>query len=224
MALTAQQILDTAWIKVNEQTGGSAVRWPTAEALTWLNRAALEIVNQLPSSNAKHAQPVVASGSKQDFAGLAITDGLQWLDMICNIKADNTRGRPIRKLARAVLDDQLPDWHTTSGDAATQWMFDESDPKTFYLYPQPPAGRKVEVVYAAVPANMGALNSAWPLDDVYANAAEAFVLYSFYLKDATYTKNPQLASSYWQLFQGMLGIRGQNNQKAAVSADVKAQG
>lgn len=83
MSLTAQQILDTAWIKVNEQTGGSAVRWPTAEALTWLNRAALEIVNQLPSSHAKHAQPVVASGSKQDFAGLAITDGLQWLDVVC---------------------------------------------------------------------------------------------------------------------------------------------
>lgn len=221
---TAQQIMDGAWTKVNEQTGGAAVRWPAAEGLMWFNNGMLEIVNQMPSANAKRATPTVASGSRQDFAGLGLTDGLQWLDVVCNVSSGGARGRPIRKAERAWLDDNLPGWHTATAAEATNWVHDPRDPKAIYLYPNPASGTKLEAIYAAVPTPVTNPASAWPMDDVYANACEAFILYSFYSKDATYTKNPQLASAYWTLFLQMVGSRGQNLAGMAGVGDRKANG
>lgn len=224
-ALTGQYILDGAWIKANEQIGGAAIRWPAAEGLRWLNNAAREIVNQLPSSNSKRGSPVVAAGTRQDFANLAITDGLQVTDVVCNLLADGTtRGRPIRKAERAWLDDNIEDWHSQTGTAITTWVQDPRDPKAFYIFPRPTAGSKIELVYSAAPVDLTNPATAWQLDDVYANAAEAFVLYSFYSKDATYTKNPQIANGYWTLFLQMLGVRGSNLAGFAGVGDRKATG
>jgi hypothetical protein len=120
-----------------------------------------------------------------------------------------TRGRSITKRERAWLDDQLPTWHTVAGAEAVHWMYDERDPKAFYLFPQPASG-KVEIIYSAIPADLGSLAAAITLDDIYANALQFFMLFSFYSKDATYTKNPASASAYWQLFMQSLGLRGTN--------------
>ena len=62
------------------------------------------------------------------------------------------------------------------------------------------------------------------MDDTYANALQFFVLFSFYSKDATYTKSPQAAATYWNLFQGSLGIRGQNIAGSDKAGDMKAVG
>ena len=222
---TYGQILDGAWIKVNEQTGGLAVRWPEAEGIRWLNNAALEIVNQFPAANTKAAVPTLVNDSRQTLAGLGLTDGLQFIDVVCAMATNGTtRGRPIRKAERAWLDDNLPSWHTVTAEQPTTWCHDPRDPKAFYIYPRPTLFTKAEVLYAAVPTDQDALTDTWQLDDVYSNAAEAFVLYSFYSKDAAYTNNPQLAAGFWTLFLQMLGIRGQNLAGMAGVGDRKATG
>ena len=43
--MTGMDIANRAWTKVNEETGGTAVRWPSDEALDWINDAQREIVN-----------------------------------------------------------------------------------------------------------------------------------------------------------------------------------
>jgi hypothetical protein len=209
--ITGQQIADRAWIKVNEATGSSAVRWTPAEALMWLNDGQRECVNQLPQAWSKRVTPtLVASSSRQDFAGLSITDGVVLLDVICNYNAaGTTRGRAITKRERAWFDDQLPTWHNSAPGEAVHWMYDERDPKAFYLYPQPATG-KVEIIYSAIPADLGSLAGVITLDDIYANALQWFMLFSFYSKDATYTKNPASAQAYWTLFMQSLGLRGTN--------------
>lgn len=223
--LTAQYILDGAWTKANEQLGGAAVRWTAAEGLRWFNNGCREIVNQLPVSNPKVATPVLAANSRQDFAGLGITDGHQWLDVVRNMGTDGaTPGKPTRKIERAILDDTLPTWHATNGAAVTNWVHNPLDPEAFYIYPRPPAGHRLEVVYAAIPAALASATQNFPLKDTYANALEALILYSFYSKDATHTSNPTVASAYWTLFQQMLGVRGQNLAGFAGAADRKANG
>lgn len=223
--LTAQYILDGAWTKANEQLGGAAVRWPAAEGLRWFNNGTREIVNQLPAANPKRAIPTLAANSRQDFSTLSITDGSQWIDVVRNMGTDGaTPGRPIRKIERAWLDDSLPSWHSTSGAAVTNWVHDPRDPDAFYIYPRPPVGTKVEVIYAAIPTDLTAATQTFALKDTYANALEAFILYSFYSKDATYTSNPQIANAYWTLFLQMLGVRGQNLAGFAGVGDRKASG
>ncbi len=223
--LTVGSILDGAWTKVNEQLGGSAVRWPTAEGIRWVNNGSREIVNQLPAANPKRATPTVEAGPRQDFQSLGISDGSQWLDVVCNLLADGTtRGRPVRKTERAWLDDSLPAWHTATGAAVTSWVHNPVDPEAFYVYPQPPAGSRLEVIYAAIPAAVDDLSDLFQLKDTYSNALEAFILFSFYSKDALYTKNPQIAVGYWGLFLQMLGVKGQNLAGMAGAGDRKAVG
>lgn len=209
--LTGQMIADRAWTKVNEATGSSAIRWTPAEALMWINDGQRECVNQLPQAWSKRATPTLAaSSSRQDFAGLSITDGISIIDVVCNYNAGGTtRGRSITKRERAWFDDQLPTWHNTPGDEVVHWLYDERDPKAFYIVPQPTSG-KVELIYSALPVDLDDLASVITLDDIYANALQFFVLFSFYSKDSTYTKNPSTAAAYWQLFMQALGLRGQN--------------
>lgn len=224
--ITGQQIADRAWTKVNEATGGSAIRWPAAEALMWINDGQRECVSQLSSSYPKKATPTIAAGnSRQDFAGLAITDGISVLDVVCNLNAaGTTRGRAITKRERAWFDDQLPDWHTKTGPEVVHWIYDPRDPKAFYIYPVPLSTMKLELIYSANPPDLVSLSSQIALDDIYANALQWFVLFSFYSKDATYAKNPQTAANYWQLFMQSLGLRGQNLAGNDKIGDVKATG
>lgn len=220
--ITGQQIVDRAWIKANDSGGAGGVRWPSAECLKWVNDAQREIVNQLPKANAKMAQASVQAGSRQTLTGLGLTDGLEVLDVVCNVSG-STRGRAITKRARAWFDEQLPTWHVTAGSEAYHWIYDERDPEAFYLFPQP-SGTKVEVIYAGAPTDLSALTDAIAIDDVYANAIQFFLLFSFYSKDATYTKSMQQAASYWQLFLSCLGVRERSIITNDQSGDAKAQG
>jgi hypothetical protein len=222
--LTGQYIADGAWTKVNEATGGAAVRWPTAEALRWINDGQREIVNQSPRAYTKTAKATTVAGTRQDFAGLNISDAVQLVDVIRNFRADGTTpGRALTKRDRVEFDEQMPTWHNPAAAAdAVHWMFDDRDPLAFFVHPPLQTGGKLEIVYAASPTDLSSLSSTITLPDIYGNALQFFVLFSFYSKDATYAKNTALASSAWQLFLQSLGIRGQNVQIADTAGSQKA--
>ena len=224
--LTGQQIVDRAWIKAQDTTGGSGVRWPAAEALLWLNDGQREVVNQLPKSYTLSSTPTVEAGTRQTLIGLGISDGISVVDITRNFNlAGSVPGRSVTRRDRVWFDDQLPEWHSAVGAQAQHWCYDERDPKAFYLYPAiSGAAGKLEVIYSAIPTSLGALSSVIVLDDVYANALQWFVLFSFYSKDATYTKSPQMAASYWALFMQSLGFRDKSVMQIAMSGDAKAAG
>jgi hypothetical protein len=224
MARTGQYIADSAWTKVNEQIGSSAVRWPVAEALRWINNGQLEIVNQSPRAYTKAATVALVPGTRQTLPGLTLTDAVMLVDVTRNFAADGvTPGRAMTKRDRVEFDEQMPDWHTTAPtSAAVHWMFDDRDPLAFYVWPAVTTGNKAEVVYSAQPADLTSLASPISILDIYANALEYFVLFSFYSKDATYAKSPAMASAAWQLFQACLGVRGQNIQMTDQTGSQKA--
>lgn len=215
--LTGQQIVDRAWIKAQDTNGGSGTRWPASEALLWINDAQREIVNLLPKANPKVATPTLTNTSRQTFTGLSISDGVAILDVV---QATAT-GQPITLRPRAWFDDQLKTWHTATG-VPYHWMYDDRDPGAFYVWPH--SAVAVELVYGALPADLGSLASTISLSDIYANALQYFVLHSFYSKGATYTKNPQLAAQYWTMFQQCLGFRDKAVRLASVQAENNAAG
>lgn len=203
--ITGMQIANRAWTKVNEETGGAAVRWPTTEALDWINDAQREIVNLNHKAYTQRGVMSVAAGSRQELVAGGLSLAISLVDVYTLMDSAGTaRLRALTRRPRAWLDDNLPTWHTTPGDPV-HWVFDESEPTVFWLYPQPTAARKVEVAYAASPAPLADLASVIALADIYANAIQYFVLFSFYSKDTTYTKSPQMAANYYQLFRESLG-------------------
>ena len=129
--LTGQYIADGAWTKANEAIGGAATRWPTAEALRWLNNGQREIVNRVPAASSRRVVKAVApNDARNTFESLGITDGIVPLDVASNYNAAGTvRGRPNKKTERGWLDDYLPYWRTTPGTHSQHWVYDPRDTK-----------------------------------------------------------------------------------------------
>lgn len=216
MAHTGQQIVDRALIKANEDTA-SPTHWLATESLLWVNDAQRAIVSRLPKANAVSGMPSVAAGSRQTLTALGLTRGIEVLDVVCNVSG-TARGTPVRKTQRAWLDDHVPAWHTASAANATEyWVKDDIDPAAFWIYPH--NGAKLEVIYSEMPTDLGSLASNFGLSDIYAEAAQWYVLFCYYSKDLTKTKSAALAQTYYQLFANALGIR---DQSAALGAAVAA--
>jgi len=222
MPFTGRQIVDRALTKANDSTS-SPVHWPDTESLLWVNDAQRAIVSRRPQANVLTAFPTLtASSSRQTLTGLSLTTGIEVMDVVCNVNG-STRGAPIRKTQRAWLDDHVPGWHVASpSNASEYWVKDDSDPTAFWIYPH--NGAKVEVIYGAIPADLAALTNNFGLPDIYAEAAQWYVLFCYFSKDITKLKSAQYAQTYYQLFLTALGIREQGNALAAAVAAARETG
>ena len=193
----------------------TSVRWPEAELLRYINDAQREIVNFRPESSAKTANVQLVTGTKQALP----TDGLRLIKVTRNMSGTGnaTGKRAIRIVNVDILNTQEPDWNdpTVSGDAAhgtvvKHYIFDEDDPRNFYVYPGVSGNAYVEVVYSASPTDLANTSATISVDDIYANAIIDYVLYRSYMKDAEYAGNAQRAQNHYQLFTASIGQGGQS--------------
>ena len=193
----------------------TSVRWPEAELLRYINDAQREIVNYRPESSATTANVQLVAGTKQSLP----SGGLRLIKVTRNM-SDTSGGatgkRAIRIVNVEILNTQEPDWNdpTVSGDAAhgtvvKHYIFDEDDPKNFYVYPGVSGNAYVEVVYSDSPTDLGNTSATISVDDIYANAIMDYVLFRAYQKDSEYAGNAQRANQHYQLF---LNCIGQGNQ------------
>lgn len=220
---TGQQIVDRARIKANDED--TTKRWTDVEALMWINDGQLAVASLLPAAYTLAAIPTaVAGNTRQTLSGLGLTAGLTIVDVPRNYAADGTTpGRAMTKRDRVWFDEHRPRWHSEMQAEAQHWMADERDPKAIYLYPAKTAG-KIEVIYSAVPAALASLSSTITLDDIYRNALQWFLLFSWYSKDATNNRGQQLASQYYALFLQELGVRDTAVKNNAMQGSSKAAG
>jgi len=223
MAITARYIADGALIKLNQATGGTSSRYTDAEALRFINDGQLAIVGLARRAYTKRVVATPSAGSsRQTFADLGITDGVSVIDVPSNYSSDGSaRTTAITKRDRSHLDDVLPSWRTYTG-TPKHWCYDPDDPKAFDLTPAPTTTR-VEVIYGAIPPSVGAIGNPIALDDIYAPALEAYLLYSWCSK-ASDQGLQALAVGYMQLFQSLLGIRDQKPAAQGAAANARASG
>lgn len=219
---TVQNILDRSWIILHDTHGTDGVRWPSAEGLLWVSDGQRETVVNLPSAYVKDLKPTLQAGTRQTFAGLSIADGIQPIALNRNFDAAGTvPGNAITPRPKAWLDENRPNWHNDPPGPARIWCFDPNDTKSFYVWPPAPGTLKAELIYSAIPADLTALTDTIVIDDVYANALHYYVLFRSFSKNATYTKNPQLALQYYQLFLQSLGVK--DARVKALDANLKMQ-
>ena len=201
--ILGSEILDRAGIILQDTTN---IRWPSDELLDWLNDGQREIVLRKPDAYTKSLAIVLtASETKQSIP----SDGIQLIDIVRNMgTGGSTPGRAITRTERYILDSQRPDWNTETGSATVKhYMFDERNPKYFYVYPpQASTPGYAEVVYSAAPAALATAAATITLDDIYASALLDYVLYRAYSKDADIAPSaPQRAVGHYQAFLQSLG-------------------
>lgn len=202
MAVTVQSVIDRVQTVLQDTTG---VRWPASgELVLWVNDAQREIALLKPDASAVNATVTLATGTKQDIPA----SGNRLLKVVRNMSAASggTGARSIRLVGRDILDSQSPDWHdpAVTGDAAhtnivKHYMYDEANPRNFYVYPGVNGDAYVEIIYSTNPATVTASDNLG-LPDIFANAVMNYVLYMAYMKDAEFSGNQQRAANHYQIF------------------------
>jgi hypothetical protein len=184
------------------------VRWPQQELLNYVNDAQRQIVLFRPDANAVNENFSCAASAKQSLPGNALR--------LINITR-NSNGRAITKIERTIMDVQLPNWYETpiNAEGVRHYLYDASDPKTFYLYPRPTASHQIEIIYASSPvditlANFTTDNTTITLDDIYANAIMDYMMYRAYQKDSEFA-NANRAMMYFNSFAQALGVKNQSD-------------
>ena len=218
MTVSVQSIVDRVQTSLQDTTG---IRWPVAELVMWVNDAQREVVLYKPDASAQNVVVNLVPGTRQTLP----STGNRLLRIIRNMLTADTSspGRAIRIVSREVLDAQCPDWHDgtrAQGDNAhgltvKHYVYDEQDPRTFYVYPGIAAAAAtnafVEMVYSGnPPAVLQGGNLSIP--DIFSNAVTDYVLYRAYMKDAEYAANNERASTHFQLFMSSVTGKSQLDQ------------
>src|SRR5690606_11987487 len=162
------------------------IRWSNVELLDWLNEAYAVVVGIRPAANTVVAEISCVAGTRQ-----AIPDaGERLLDVIRNT-APAANGLAVTPMPRAQLNALRPRWHgEPRTEAIEHFVFDENDPRAFYVYPPAAHSAKLEVRFSAVPAPHGpaeaTADSTEPLrlPDTYQPILVDLVLARAFSKDA----------------------------------------
>jgi len=215
MAIAVNSIISRAQILIQDTTG---VRWPATELLDWVNDGQREVCLFKPSVGAKNETLDLVSGTKQSIPA----SGLGLLRVVRNMTDAGAGARSVRIIDREVLDTQLPDWHssTTAADVK-HYIFDDLDPKTFYVYPPNDGTGHLEIIYAATPTAVTSSDDI-SIPDVYANSLLDYVLFRAYGKDSDHAGNAQRSVQHYQLFTASLGMKTQSEGMASPNTQTAA--
>lgn len=202
--ITSNEILNRCNKLLNDN---GFIRWTKAELLDYLNDAQRAIVLRRPDAYTTDDDTFACvAGTKQTLPA----DALRLIDI-----PRNGTGRAIKgPYVRGVLDDNYPTWY--AGNTATEaelFIYDERNPKTFYLYPGVVNATVLTVVYSTAPAAITMVQNdadqVISLDDIFVNALIEWVLYRCYMKDAEYASNSNNSQMHLSAFKAQLGEKSQ---------------
>lgn len=230
---TARDIFEKAGILLNDTGKLSSVRrWPLLELCGWLNDGLGAIVIQKPSATAKNVTLPLVRGTLQ-----TIPDGyvsiLRPVRNMRNESSDRQPRRTISVVSNEQLSDVNPAWHdeysVNYAQQVKHFVFDEVNPRAFYVYPGNDGTGAIESVLCAEPQVVAPLNeyvdelSSYEveieLEDIYAGVLLDYVLYRARSKDAQDAGSATRAALHYQQFANALGIK--INVEANTSPNIK---
>ena len=134
MALVGTTVLDLAAKQLND---AGNVRYPRADLCDFLTFALLEVAAFRPKALGTRLTVSLATGAAQSVPAGAIA----FLDAV---------GKQI--VDRATLDATDPDWMDRAPTTPVRdVMFDDQDPRTFWVYPPSPTGQQIQIIAAQTP-------------------------------------------------------------------------
>ena len=187
-------------------TDPGAVRWTKPTLLKWFNEAQRAVVLRRPDSLAINETFSCVDGAKQVLPAI----GIRLIDVVRVVG-----GSAITNVDRTLIDSHIRDWYSLTPSAALEhYIYDERDPKTFYVYPPATAGTDIEIIYSKSPdevviANFDTDTQVISVDDVFANALQEYILYKAWTKDAEHAGNQNRANSHFNQFRVAIGEKTQ---------------
>ena len=230
MPVFATEVMGDARVLLQDET---SVRWPLRELRRWINAGLREIATYRPDSVTSNRVVALRAGSLQ------IVPGLKLLRVVRNSSMANndgirTGGAAVTAVAREIMDTQHPNWSNpavfTPTKAVTHVVFDEEDPRSFYVWPPNDGTGRLEIVIAVAPTPLPLGNPIERLtsyavelgiDDTLHNALVSYVVSRCYQKDAAFGGNRERAAEYRAEFLALLGVKDQN---AARSPNTQSAG
>ena len=196
-------------------------RWTMTELAMWLTDALREVALVVPKATSKNITIPLAEGTRQQLPA----NCQQLLRVVRNVdvEGDNLVGKGVITIVqREGLDSQNPNWHDGQyvrfRPYARHFVFDETDPLTFYVWPGNDGTGNIEAVVSVIPDAIKPVTGGDPdllesydvplgVIDVYANAILDYTLYRAYCKDAQNAGAANRAGLFYQQFSQSLGIR-----------------
>jgi len=177
--------------------------------LIWINEGELQYVKRKPDAYVKTADQVMVAGTKQALA----SDGLQFMEPICNMGTDgSTPGNVVYMIGKREKDRSTPGWHGATADAAIDAvMFNERNPKIFYVTPPQPSSNPgyLRYEYSAKPPTITVTDDNYDVVFNLGDECEAdlvnYLLFRIYsIDDGQAVDAVQRAQMYHALWTGEL--------------------
>lgn len=220
MAATVGDVLRRARTILQERTK-DGTRWTNKELLDWLNEAYGIVLGIRPGANAVTSEIVCVAGARQ-----VIPVGCERLLSVIANTAAKANGLAVTLIRRAELNAMRPRWMGEQQTVAIEhFMYDEDDPKAFFVYPPAAVGAKLQVLCSAVPAPHAEAQAkadsteAIRLPDTYAPILVDLVLARAFTKDAEGGINQARANAHQQAAQAALGLNIQGDGLASPNAE-----
>ena len=214
MTVTVDSVVNRVQVILQDTTG---IRWPvTSELVLFINDAQREIALLKPDASATTSNEQLVTGTRQTLP----TGGNRLLRVVRNMSgtaSSSTGKRAVRLVSREILDAQTPNWHDATASSGTDaahtteikhYIYDEQNPRVYYVYPGVAGNAFAEVVFSANPSTV-ASGGNLSIPDIYGNAVTDYVLFRAYTKDAEYAGNNQRASTHYNLFINSVTGKGQ---------------
>lgn len=228
--MLASDLLTRAGIVLQDE---EHVRWTLPELVGWINDGMKAIVLAKPDAHAESYAMSLAQGTLQALSNPA---HLRLLRVVRNLQSTSSPrigGRAIRATQRDILDTQSPNWHNPSDTPyrkeVRQYVFDEANPREFYVWPGNDGTGIVELVLSTLPDAItatgdvnaiGSYAATIDLAEPWSIVLLDFVLYRAYSKDAL-EGGAGRAGLHYQQFAGAVGIKIQRDADASPNARAK---
>jgi len=200
------------------------VRWPLAEIAGWIDEAVKNIVLVKPSASSITITLELDEGTKQKLPDDESI--VMLLDIIRNLGGSGiSAGRMIKPTSRNQLDAADPYWHNPLRwpfkSEVRQFVFDETTPREFYVFPGNDGTGQVEAAVSKLPATvisqiapdadkreLATWDKPTGLSDEYTAPVLDYVLYRCFGKEDP-AAAPGRAVTHYQAFATALGIQSQ---------------
>lgn len=228
MSFTAQDLMTAAGYVLND----AGTRWTYPELCFWINEGIRSIIFARPQAASQVVTLPLAVGTLQSVPAQYMTI-LKITSNITAVGPPIVRGRAIRITTRDALDAVCPEWNNPAkfpyAQQVRQYVFDDDDPRTFYVYPGNDGTGNVEGIVSTVPAMVTIANGADPnalasydvdvdVKDIYQPVLLDYVLYRAFSKDDIAGAAPPVGAQYFQAFAQAMGIKVQVAQATSPNA------
>lgn len=200
-------------LKISEVLQDSdQITWTSPQVWDWVFDAELAVVLARPDANPQTGKISMVAGTRQTL--VSIPSALRVLDVVRNVGASDEPGRAVRRVGRGVLDNYNPDWHAaTQVLVPKEFVYDDRNPKEFYVNPPSDGAGFMEVMYAGSPSAYDKTNydAVITVDDSYVPALIEWSLYRAFSRDSEVTPNWQRAQAHRQAFFDLMGVKANSD-------------